>query len=59
MPLRVIEERKRRKCQAPEWSAPALYRIEAILGPGSGVKILGSPATSSFLDSVGCGEQES
>jgi hypothetical protein len=38
-------------------TAPALYRIEATLGPGSGVKILGSPATSSFLDSVGCGEQ--
>ncbi len=38
-------------------TAPALYRIEASLGPGSGVKILGSPAAPSFLDSVRCGEQ--
>ncbi len=38
-------------------AAPALYRIEANVGPGSGVKILNVPVPSSFRESVRYGEQ--
>ncbi len=35
----------------------ALYRIEATVGPGSGVKILNTPVPPAFRESVRCGEQ--
>jgi ATP-dependent Lon protease len=38
-------------------AAPALYRIEANVGPGSGVKILNVPVPPSFRESVRYGEQ--
>ena len=38
-------------------AAPALYRIEATSGPGSGVKILNAPIPPAFRESVRCGEQ--
>ncbi|MEA3417184.1 MAG: BREX system Lon protease-like protein BrxL [Thermodesulfobacteriota bacterium] len=38
-------------------SSPALYRIEATVGPGSGVKILNTPAPPAFRESVRYGEQ--
>ncbi len=38
-------------------AAPALYRIEATCGPGSGVKILNAPIPPAFRESVRCGEQ--
>jgi ATP-dependent Lon protease len=38
-------------------AAPALYRIEATVGPGSGVKILNTPVPPSFRESVRYGEQ--
>lgn len=38
-------------------STPALYRIEATVGPGSGVKILNAPVPPSFRESVRYGEQ--
>ncbi len=38
-------------------SSPALYRLEAAVGPGSGVKILNAAATQSFRESVRYGEQ--
>jgi len=37
--------------------APALYRIEATSGPGSGVKILNAPVPPAFRESVRYGEQ--
>lgn len=36
---------------------PALYRIEATAGPGSGVKILNAPVPPAFRESVRYGEQ--
>jgi len=38
-------------------ASPALYRIEATVGPGSGVKILNTPVPPSFRESVRYGEQ--
>jgi len=38
-------------------SSPALYRIEATSGPGSGVKILNAPTPPGFRESVRYGEQ--
>jgi ATP-dependent Lon protease len=38
-------------------SAPGLYRIEATVGPGSGVKILNQPTPAPFRESVKMGEQ--
>jgi len=38
-------------------AAPALYRIEATYGPGSGVKILNAPVPPAFRESVRFGEQ--
>lgn len=38
-------------------AAPALYRIEATCGPGSGVKILNAPVPPAFRESVRYGEQ--
>ena len=38
-------------------SAPALYRIEATVGPGGSVKILNSPVPPAFRESVRYGEQ--
>lgn len=38
-------------------AAPGLYRIEAAVGPGSGVKILNAPVPPAFRESVRCGEQ--
>jgi ATP-dependent Lon protease len=38
-------------------AAPALYRIEATVGPGSGVKILNTPVPPAFRESVRYGEQ--
>ena len=38
-------------------SAAGLFRIEASIGPGSGVKILNQPATQPFRESVKMGEQ--
>ena len=38
-------------------ASSALYRIEATVGPGSGVKILNTPAPPAFRESVRCGEQ--
>jgi ATP-dependent Lon protease len=38
-------------------AAPALYRIEATAGPGSGVKILNAPIPPAFRESVRYGEQ--
>jgi ATP-dependent Lon protease len=38
-------------------ASPALYRIEATVGPGSGVKILNTPAPPAFRESVRYGEQ--
>lgn len=37
--------------------APALYRLEANAGPGSGVKILNAPVPPAFRESVRYGEQ--
>jgi len=36
---------------------PALYRIETVEGPGSGIKILNQPAPGPFRESVRCAEQ--
>jgi ATP-dependent Lon protease len=36
---------------------PSLYRIEATVGPGSGVRILNAPVPPSFRESVRYGEQ--
>ena len=36
---------------------PALYRIEATVGPGSGVRILNAPVPPAFRESVRYGEQ--
>ena len=38
-------------------AAPALYRIEATVGPGSGVRILNTPVPPAFRESVRYGEQ--
>jgi ATP-dependent Lon protease len=38
-------------------AAPALYRIETTVGPGSGVKILNAPVPPAFRESVRYGEQ--
>jgi ATP-dependent Lon protease len=38
-------------------AAPALYRIEVTIGPGSGVKILNAPVPPAFRESVRYGEQ--
>jgi ATP-dependent Lon protease len=38
-------------------AAPALYRIEATVGPGSGLKILNTPVPPAFRESVRYGEQ--
>jgi ATP-dependent Lon protease len=38
-------------------AAPALYRIEATCGPGSGVRILNAPVPPAFRESVRYGEQ--
>jgi ATP-dependent Lon protease len=38
-------------------TAPALYRIEATAGPGSGVRILNAPVPPAFRESVRYGEQ--
>jgi ATP-dependent Lon protease len=38
-------------------AAPALYRIEATSGPGSGVRILNAPVPPAFRESVRYGEQ--
>jgi ATP-dependent Lon protease len=38
-------------------ASPALYRIEATVGPGSGVKILNMPVPPPFRESVRYGEQ--
>ena len=38
-------------------STPALYRIEATVGPGSGVRILNAPVPAAFRESVRYGEQ--
>jgi len=38
-------------------AAPALYRIEVTVGPGSGVKILNTPVPPAFRESVRYGEQ--
>lgn len=38
-------------------SPPSLYRIEATVGPGSGVKILNAPVSPAFRESVRYGEQ--
>lgn len=38
-------------------SAPALYRIEATAGPGSGVRILNAPVASAFRESMRVGKQ--
>lgn len=38
-------------------ASPALYRIEATVGPGSGVKILNMPLPPAFRESVRYGEQ--
>jgi ATP-dependent Lon protease len=36
---------------------PALYRIETVGGPGSGIRILNQPAPGPFKESVRCAEQ--
>ena len=38
-------------------TGPSLYRIEAAVGPGSGVKILNQPVPPSFRESTKVGEQ--
>jgi ATP-dependent Lon protease len=38
-------------------AAPALYRLEVTIGPGSGVKILNAPVPPAFRESVRYGEQ--
>ena len=38
-------------------ASPALYRIEATVGPGSGVRILNTPVPPAFRESVRYGEQ--
>jgi ATP-dependent Lon protease len=38
-------------------TSPALYRIEATVGPGSGVRILNAPVPPAFRESVRYGEQ--
>jgi ATP-dependent Lon protease len=38
-------------------AAPALYRLEVSVGPGSGVKILNAPVPPAFRESVRYGEQ--
>jgi len=38
-------------------AAPSLYRIEATVGPGSGVRILNAPVPAAFRESVRYGEQ--
>ena len=38
-------------------ASPALYRIEAAVGPGSGVRILNTPVSPAFRESVRYGEQ--
>jgi ATP-dependent Lon protease len=38
-------------------TAPALYRIEATVGPGNGVRILNTPVPPAFRESVRYGEQ--
>jgi len=38
-------------------AAPALYRLEVTVGPGSSVKILNSPVSPAFRESVRYGEQ--
>jgi len=38
-------------------SAPGLFRIEATVGPGSGVRILNQPTPAPFRESVKMGEQ--
>jgi ATP-dependent Lon protease len=38
-------------------SAPGLYRIEATVGPGDGVRILNAPVPPAFRESVRYGEQ--
>ena len=38
-------------------TGPGLYRIEATVGPGSGIKILNTPTPPSFRESVRVGEQ--
>lgn len=38
-------------------NAPALYRLEASVGPGGGVRILNAPVTPAFRESVRYGEQ--
>jgi len=38
-------------------ASPALYRIEATVGPGSGVRILNMPVPPAFRESVRYGEQ--
>ena len=38
-------------------AGPGLYRIEATVGPGSGIKILNTPTPPSFRESVRVGEQ--
>jgi ATP-dependent Lon protease len=40
-----------------EGSGPALFRIEATCGPGTGVKILNAPPSPAFKESVRYGEQ--
>ena len=42
---------------AGQEASPALYRIEATVGPGSGVKILNTPVPPAFRESVRYGEQ--
>ncbi len=38
-------------------AGPGLYRIEATVGPGSGIKVLNTPTPPSFRESVRVGEQ--
>ncbi len=38
-------------------TSPALYRLEATVGPGNGVKILNAPVAPAFRESVRYGEQ--
>ena len=38
-------------------AAPALYRLEATVGPGNGVRILNAPVSPAFRESVRYGEQ--
>ncbi|MBI4766665.1 MAG: BREX system Lon protease-like protein BrxL [Deltaproteobacteria bacterium] len=44
-------------CPGGQEAPPALYRIEATVGPGNGVKILNTPVPPSFRESVRYGEQ--